>query len=59
MGFEKEIKEQAAIASKRICCICKKFCGRNMEFHHIVPRSQGAKIHLKIVFQFVLIAIVM
>ena len=43
MGFEKEIKEQAAIASKRICCICKKFCGRNMEFNHIVPRSQGGE----------------
>lgn len=25
MGFEKEIKEQVAIASKRICCICKNF----------------------------------
>ena len=35
MGFSKEIKVQALVASARRCCVCKEFKGRNIEVHHI------------------------
>lgn len=41
MGFSKEIKERAFVASARRCCVCKEFSGRNIEVHHITQASQG------------------
>lgn len=41
MAFSKKIKDEVAISSGRYCCICKKFCGINMEFHHIIAKSDG------------------
>lgn len=43
MGFSKEIKEQAFVASARRCCVCKEFVGRNIEIHHIIQASKGGK----------------
>lgn len=36
-----EVKAQALVASGRRCCICHKFCGTNIECHHIVVESDG------------------
>ena len=43
MGFSKEIKEKALVASARRCCVCKEFKGRNIEIHHIIPKNQGGE----------------
>lgn len=41
MAFSEEIKIKAMVACGRCCCICHKFCGNNMEVHHIKARSDG------------------
>lgn len=41
MPFSEEIKRSAMVACGRHCCICHKFCGNNMEVHHIKPQSKG------------------
>lgn len=43
MGFTKETKERAFVASARRCCVCKEFKGRNLEVHHVIPKSDGGK----------------
>lgn len=43
MAFSEEIKIKALVACGRRCCICHKFCGNNMEVHHILPQAQGGK----------------
>jgi hypothetical protein len=43
MGFSKEVKEKALVASARRCCVCKEFSGRNIEVHHIIQASQGGE----------------
>lgn len=41
MSFPPKIKTKALIACGRCCCLCKKFCGTNIEVHHIIPQAQG------------------
>jgi HNH endonuclease len=36
-----DVKEQAMVSCGRRCCLCHKYCGTNIECHHIVPESQG------------------
>lgn len=43
MSFSKEIKIKSMVASGRCCCICHKFCGNNMEVHHIKARADGGQ----------------
>jgi hypothetical protein len=35
MAFASEIAEGALVACGRFCCLCHKFCGNNIETHHI------------------------
>lgn len=41
MAFSEEIKIKAMVACGRRCCVCHKFCGNNMEVHHIKARADG------------------
>lgn len=41
MAFSEEIKTRAMVACGRCCCICHKFCGNNMEVHHIKAEADG------------------
>jgi hypothetical protein len=41
MPFPQEVKTKAMVACGRSCVICHKFCGNNMEVHHIVAESEG------------------
>lgn len=34
-------KEDALVACRRHCCLCRKFKGMKIEVHHIVQRSEG------------------
>ncbi|MCF5164641.1 hypothetical protein GIW45_11305 [Pseudomonas congelans] len=36
-----KVKERALVASGRHCCVCRGFCGRNIELHHIDMESKG------------------
>ena len=38
-----EVKAQALVGSGRRCCICHKFCGTNIESHHIVQEADGGE----------------
>lgn len=39
--FSDDIKVRAMVACGRHCCICHKFCGNNMEVHHIKAKTDG------------------
>ena len=41
MAFSEDIKTWAMGACGRCCCICHKFCGNNMEVHHIRAHADG------------------
>ena len=41
MGFSKNIKEDALVASARHCSVCHKWKGVKLEVHHINPKEQG------------------
>lgn len=43
MAFSEEIKIKAMIACGRCCCVCHKFCGNNMEVHHIKALAEGGQ----------------
>ena len=43
MAFSEDIKIKAMVACGRRCCICHKFCGNNMELHHIKARADGGE----------------
>ncbi|MFJ3460126.1 HNH endonuclease [Achromobacter spanius] len=36
-----DVRERALSACGRRCCICNRFCGVNMELHHIEPEADG------------------
>lgn len=36
-----DVKERAFSACGRRCCICYRFCGTNMELHHIQPEADS------------------
>jgi hypothetical protein len=41
MSFSDKLKEEALIASRRTCCLCKEFAGRSTNVHHIQPEADG------------------
>src|SRR5436305_13441321 len=41
MPFLQKDAERALVLCGRHCCLCHKFCGTNIELHHIVPESEG------------------
>ena len=41
MSFSEDIKTRAMVSCGRRCCICHKFCGNNMEVHHIRAHADG------------------
>lgn len=41
MPFSEEIKTKVMVLCGRSCCICHKFCGNNMEVHHIKAHTDG------------------
>jgi len=41
MPFSQKDVETALVQCGRHCCLCHKFCGTNIELHHIVPESKG------------------
>ena len=43
MPFPKAVKEQAAVACNRCCCICHEFKGIKLEFHHIKQEADGGE----------------
>lgn len=43
MNNWQRVKEQALLQSKRYCCFCLKYKGRDIEVHHIVQRADGGK----------------
>ena len=43
MSFQHDVMDEALVACGRTCCICKKFCGVNIEGHHIVPKAKGGE----------------
>lgn len=43
MPFSKTVKEKAAVACNRCCCICHEFKGLKLEFHHIKQEADGGE----------------
>lgn len=41
MPFDSTTKLEALVKSLRRCCVCRIFCGRCAEVHHIAPQSKG------------------
>lgn len=41
MPFSENVKIKAMVACGRYCCICHKFCGNNMEVHHIKAQADN------------------
>lgn len=41
MAFSEKVKIKALVACGRSCCICHKFCGNNIEIHHIKAHADG------------------
>lgn len=41
MSFSKKVKEDALVACKRYCCLCRSHCGQKMQMHHIKQKSDG------------------
>jgi len=41
MPFSISVREEALVKSKRRCCVCRKFTGRNVNVHHTVPEADG------------------
>lgn len=41
MAFSEETRIKALVSCGRRCCICHKFCGNNMEIHHIKAKADG------------------
>ena len=41
MSFSESVKVKALVACGRKCCICHKYCGNNMEVHHIKAKADG------------------
>ena len=43
MPFSEDIKIKALVSCGRKCCVCHKFCGNNMEIHHIKAKADGGE----------------
>lgn len=38
-----DVKIQVLLKCKRYCCFCNRYCGRDIEVHHIIQRADGGK----------------
>lgn len=43
IAFSRKVREKALAACGRRCCLCQKFCGPNMEIHHIIQKADGGR----------------
>ncbi|WFA07621.1 HNH endonuclease signature motif containing protein [Tissierella sp. Yu-01] len=43
MSFDKQVSEDALVASERCCCLCHTFCGSKIELHHIKQKAEGGE----------------
>jgi 5-methylcytosine-specific restriction endonuclease McrA len=43
MPFSKKNKEEILVKTRRSCCICHIFIGRNANVHHIVQEADGGE----------------
>lgn len=41
--WPQKIKEEALVSCGRRYCVCHRFCGRNIELHHIKMKSKGGE----------------
>jgi 5-methylcytosine-specific restriction endonuclease McrA len=41
--FPDTVAQELLAACARRCCICQRWRGRNLEIHHIKPKSKGGK----------------
>jgi 5-methylcytosine-specific restriction endonuclease McrA len=41
MPFSPTVREEVLIRSRRSCCVCRAFAGRDVDVHHIVPQAEG------------------
>jgi hypothetical protein len=41
MPFSNEVRIDALTKSRRCCCVCHKFCGRDINVHHIIQEANG------------------
>ncbi len=41
MPFPQSIREEALVKSRRCCCVCHVFCGRDVNAHHIEQEANG------------------
>jgi len=41
MPFSDTIRREALVRSRRHCCVCQEFAGRNAQVHHITPEADG------------------
>lgn len=43
MSSWSKVKEEVLVKSKRYCCFCLSYEGRDIEVHHIVPKAKGGE----------------
>jgi hypothetical protein len=41
MPFRGKVADDALVACARRCCICRRFCGKRINLHHIKPEAEG------------------
>jgi hypothetical protein len=41
MPFSPATREEVLVRSRRSCCVCRAFAGRDVDVHHIIPSSEG------------------
>src|SRR5438874_6082639 len=41
MPFPPKVREEALVRSRRCCCVCHEFHGRNLQVHHVMPEADG------------------
>lgn len=43
MSLWNNVKTEVLLKCKRYCCFCQKYCGRDIEVHHIIQQADGGK----------------
>lgn len=41
MPFTSQVATEILVLCARRCCICRRFCGKKMQLHHIIPEAAG------------------
>jgi len=41
MPFPRDVRETALVKSRRYCCVCHQFAGRDAVVHHIIQEADG------------------